>query len=56
MFRRFGSEVTMVQRTAQVLSHDEADIGEAVVEILRDAMLSHPTLAEALNNLSMTLD
>jgi len=35
---------------------EDADIAEAVVEILRDAMLPHPTLAEALNNLFMTLD
>ena len=56
MFRRFGSEVTMVQRSGQVLSHEDADIAEAVVEALRDAMLPHPTLAEALNNLLMTRD
>jgi len=36
MFRRFGSEVTIVQRSAQVLSHEDADIAEEVIDILRE--------------------
>ncbi len=35
MFRRFGSDVTVVQRGGQVLSHEDADIAEEVTEILR---------------------
>ena len=36
MFRRFGSEVTIVQHGSQLLSHEDADIGEAVAAILRE--------------------
>ncbi len=36
MFRRFGSEVTIVQRSGQVLSHEDVDIAEEVIEILRE--------------------
>jgi pyruvate/2-oxoglutarate dehydrogenase complex dihydrolipoamide dehydrogenase (E3) component len=36
MFRRFGSEVTMVQRGPQLLSREDADVAEAVAEVLRD--------------------
>jgi len=36
MFRRFGSEVTVVQRGKQLLSREDPDIGEAVAEILRE--------------------
>ena len=35
MFRRFGSEVTVVQRGPQLLSREDADVAEAVAEILR---------------------
>ena len=35
MFRRFGSEVTVVQRDKQLLSREDADVAEAVAEILR---------------------
>ena len=34
MFRRFGSEVTLVQRGPQLLSREDADVAEAVAEIL----------------------
>jgi pyruvate/2-oxoglutarate dehydrogenase complex dihydrolipoamide dehydrogenase (E3) component len=34
MFRRFGSEVTVVQRGPQLLSREDADIARAVAEIL----------------------
>jgi pyruvate/2-oxoglutarate dehydrogenase complex dihydrolipoamide dehydrogenase (E3) component len=34
MFRRFGSEVTVVQRDRQLLAREDADVAEAVAEIL----------------------
>jgi pyruvate/2-oxoglutarate dehydrogenase complex dihydrolipoamide dehydrogenase (E3) component len=36
MFRRFGSEVTVVQRGPQLLAREDADVAEAVAEILRE--------------------
>lgn len=36
MFRRFGSEVTIVQRGAQLLSREDPDVAEEVANILRD--------------------
>lgn len=36
MFRRFGSEVTIVQRGDQLLAREDADVTKAVAEILRD--------------------
>lgn len=36
MFRRFGSRVTIVQSDAQVLSHEDTDIAEEIVKILRE--------------------
>jgi pyruvate/2-oxoglutarate dehydrogenase complex dihydrolipoamide dehydrogenase (E3) component len=36
MFRRFGSEVTVVQRDKQLLTREDADVAEAVAEILRE--------------------
>ncbi len=36
MFRRFGSEVTIVQRGEQLLAREDEDIAEAVAEILRE--------------------
>ncbi|HYY89162.1 MAG TPA: FAD-dependent oxidoreductase, partial [Chloroflexota bacterium] len=35
MFRRFGSHVTIVQRGAQLLAREDADVAEAVADILR---------------------
>src|SRR5919199_1814801 len=35
MFRRFGSEVTVVQRGKQLMSREDADVAEAVAEIMR---------------------
>jgi pyruvate/2-oxoglutarate dehydrogenase complex dihydrolipoamide dehydrogenase (E3) component len=35
MFRRFGSEVTVMERGEQLLSREDADVAEAVAEILR---------------------
>ena len=36
MFRRFGSEVTVVQRGPQLLAREDTDIAKAVAEILRE--------------------
>ncbi|MBA3610700.1 MAG: mercuric reductase [Rubrobacter sp.] len=36
MFRRFGSEVTIVQRGPQLLAREDSDIAEAVADILDD--------------------
>jgi pyruvate/2-oxoglutarate dehydrogenase complex dihydrolipoamide dehydrogenase (E3) component len=36
MFRRFGSEVTVVQRGKQLLAREDADVAEAVSEVLRE--------------------
>ena len=35
MFRRFGSEVTVIQRGKQLMSREDADVAEAVAEIMR---------------------
>ena len=36
MFRRFGSAVTVVQRGKQLMSREDADVAEAVEEIMRE--------------------
>jgi pyruvate/2-oxoglutarate dehydrogenase complex dihydrolipoamide dehydrogenase (E3) component len=36
MFRRFGSEVTVVQRGPQLLAREDADVADAVAEVLRE--------------------
>jgi pyruvate/2-oxoglutarate dehydrogenase complex dihydrolipoamide dehydrogenase (E3) component len=36
MFRRFGSEVTVVQRGGQLLAREDEDVAEAVAEVLRE--------------------
>jgi pyruvate/2-oxoglutarate dehydrogenase complex dihydrolipoamide dehydrogenase (E3) component len=36
MFRRFGSRVTMVARGDRILSREDADVSEALAEILRE--------------------
>lgn len=36
MFRRFGSKVTIVQRAKQLLGREDADVAEAVADVLRD--------------------
>ncbi len=36
MFRRFGSQVTIVQRGAQLLAREDKDIADAVADILRE--------------------
>ena len=36
MFRRFGSDVTIIQRASQLLTHEDEDIAEEVAKILCD--------------------
>ncbi len=36
MFRRFGSQVTIVQRGSQLLAREDSDVAEAVANILRE--------------------
>jgi pyruvate/2-oxoglutarate dehydrogenase complex dihydrolipoamide dehydrogenase (E3) component len=36
MFRRFGSQVTVVQRGARLLDREDADVSDAVADILRE--------------------
>jgi pyruvate/2-oxoglutarate dehydrogenase complex dihydrolipoamide dehydrogenase (E3) component len=40
MFRRFGSEVTIIQRGPQLLAREDADVAEAVADILREDGIS----------------
>jgi pyruvate/2-oxoglutarate dehydrogenase complex dihydrolipoamide dehydrogenase (E3) component len=36
MFRRFGSEVTIVQRSGHLMTREDPDVAEAVADIMRD--------------------
>ncbi len=36
MFRRFGSQVTIVQRGSQLMGHEDPDIAQAVLDLLRE--------------------
>jgi pyruvate/2-oxoglutarate dehydrogenase complex dihydrolipoamide dehydrogenase (E3) component len=36
MFRRFGSEVTIVQRVGQLLGREDADVAEAVLKVIQE--------------------
>lgn len=36
MFRRFGSEVTIIQRVGQLLGREDADVAEAVLRIMKE--------------------
>jgi pyruvate/2-oxoglutarate dehydrogenase complex dihydrolipoamide dehydrogenase (E3) component len=62
MFRRFGSEVTVIQRGAQLMGREDPDVAEAVAEILREdgieILLETPTLRAAQNDgkLLLTVD
>src|ERR671916_2723965 len=60
MFRRFGSEVTVVQRGKQLLSREDADVAEAVAEIMRQDGLqvlleAQPQRAEQSDNAKIQL-
>lgn len=47
MFRRFGSRVSIVQRGQQLLSREDADVADALTEILRDEGIEILLEAEA---------
>jgi pyruvate/2-oxoglutarate dehydrogenase complex dihydrolipoamide dehydrogenase (E3) component len=51
MFRRFGSEVTVIQRGPQLMGREDPDVAEAAAEILREdgieVLLKTPTLRAA---------
>ena len=47
-FRRFGSRVTILQRSAQLLAREDADIANAVAEILRGEGIDVRLFAEAV--------
>ena len=51
MFRRFGSEVTVIQRGPQLMGREDPDVAEAVAEVLREdgieVLLKTPTLRAA---------
>lgn len=36
MFRRFGSKVTIIEKSGSILSHEDPDIAEGVTEILKE--------------------
>jgi pyruvate/2-oxoglutarate dehydrogenase complex dihydrolipoamide dehydrogenase (E3) component len=63
MFRRFGSEVTVIQRGAQLMGREDSDVAETVAEILREdgieVLLGTPTLRAAQDDagkILLTLD
>ncbi len=47
-FRRFGSRVTVVQRDAQLLPREDADVADAVADILREEEIDVLLSAEAV--------
>ena len=48
MFRRFGSQVTIVQRIGQLLGREDADVAEAVLKILEEDGINVMLNTEAL--------
>jgi pyruvate/2-oxoglutarate dehydrogenase complex dihydrolipoamide dehydrogenase (E3) component len=48
MFRRFGSEVTLIERGEHLLGHEDVEISEAVEAILREDGLTIATGANAI--------
>jgi pyruvate/2-oxoglutarate dehydrogenase complex dihydrolipoamide dehydrogenase (E3) component len=60
MFRRFGSQVTIVQADAQLLTHEDTDIVEEITKILRedgiDVLLNARTLQISGDADRITLD
>lgn len=48
MFRRFGSDVTVVEHGPQLLGHEDADVAGAVADILRDDGIEVRVSTEAL--------
>jgi citrate lyase gamma subunit len=61
MFRRFGSEVTIVQSAARLLMIEDEDVrvddrGKLTCTAMADAIFTHSLLAEGINTLFATLD
>jgi pyruvate/2-oxoglutarate dehydrogenase complex dihydrolipoamide dehydrogenase (E3) component len=60
MFRRFGSRVTLVQRSGQLLGREDRDVAEAVTAILRedgvDVLLDTPALRVRRSHQEVELD
>jgi len=48
MFRRFGSEVTIVQRVGQLLGREDADVAEAVLKVMQEDGIEVLLSAEAV--------
>ena len=48
MFRRFGSDVTIVERQSKLLSHEDADVSDAVRAILEKEGIQVRTHAECI--------
>jgi pyruvate/2-oxoglutarate dehydrogenase complex dihydrolipoamide dehydrogenase (E3) component len=48
MFRRFGSDVSLIERGKHVLGREDADISEAIEAILREDGLTIETAAQAV--------
>jgi pyruvate/2-oxoglutarate dehydrogenase complex dihydrolipoamide dehydrogenase (E3) component len=48
MFRRFGAEVTIVERAGQIASWEDEDVAEAITRILRDDGITVHTSAEVV--------
>ncbi len=55
MFRRFGSDVTIIQRASQLLTHEDEDIAEDVGKILRDDGI-HVLLDTTATKASLTVE
>jgi pyruvate/2-oxoglutarate dehydrogenase complex dihydrolipoamide dehydrogenase (E3) component len=49
IFRRFGSEVTVVQRGPQLLAREDKDVADAVADVLRDDGIEVMLETEALH-------
>jgi pyruvate/2-oxoglutarate dehydrogenase complex dihydrolipoamide dehydrogenase (E3) component len=48
MFRRFGSEVTVIQRGSQLLTREDSDVADAVADILREDGIAVHLESEAI--------
>ncbi|MET0250762.1 MAG: FAD-containing oxidoreductase [Novosphingobium sp.] len=48
MYRRFGAEVTVVERAERLVTHEDADVSEAIRDILEDEGIAVRTGAECI--------
>lgn len=53
IYRRFGAEVTIVERASRLISHEDADISAAIREILEDEGIAIRTDANCIGFSSM---